>query len=150
MRRRYKGGLAVSSFASAFVSSTATIGAMGARACRTPELLGAATAGATLSTVATIVQLSAVLEATNLSTMQSLLVPLLCAGGAATIYSATFTIKGMRETAAVDLQLGRALTCPRGFVAGVDALRSYRALSQFAGGVWRNRAGGQRVCSRPR
>ncbi|WP_271568218.1 hypothetical protein [Bradyrhizobium sp. CCBAU 11386] len=33
------------------MSSTATIGAMGARACRTPELLGVATAGATLSIV---------------------------------------------------------------------------------------------------
>lgn len=82
------GGLAISGFASGFVSSTATIGAMGARARNAPELLGAATAGATLSTVATIAQLFAVLAATSVSTLQGLLVPLLCAGAAATIYGA--------------------------------------------------------------
>jgi len=107
-----RGGLAISGFASGFVSSTATIGAMGARTRSAPELLGAATAGATLSTVATIVQLFAVLAATNLSTLQSLLVPLLCAGAAATIYGAIFTVKGLRETGAAEVQLGRAFSLP--------------------------------------
>jgi len=107
-----KGGLAISGFASGFVSSTATIGAMGARARNAPVLLGAATAGATLSTVATIVQLVAVLAATSLSTLQSLLVPLLCAGAAATIYGAIFTVRGMRETGAAEVQLGRAFSLP--------------------------------------
>jgi len=98
--------------AAGFVSSTATIGAMGARARKAPELLGAAAAGATLSTVATIVQLVAVLAATNLSTLQSLLVPLLCAGAAATIYGAIFTLKGMRETGTAELEHGRAFSLP--------------------------------------
>jgi uncharacterized membrane protein (DUF4010 family) len=75
-------------------------------------LLGAATAGATLSTVATVVQLVVVLAATNLPTLQSLLVPLLCAGAAATIYGAIFTVKGMRETGAAEVQLGRAFSLP--------------------------------------
>ena len=86
-----RGGLVISGFASGFVSSTATIGAMGARARKAPQLLGAATAGATLSTVATIVQLAAVLAATSLSTLQTLTIPLLCAGAAATLYGAIFT-----------------------------------------------------------
>ena len=107
-----RGGLAISGFASGFVSSTATIGAMGARARKTPELLGAATAGATLSTLATIAQLFAVLAATSLSTLQSLLVPLLCAGAAAAIYGAIFTVKGMRETGAAEVQPGRAFSVP--------------------------------------
>jgi len=107
-----RGGLAVAGFASGFISSTATIGAMGARARRAPELLGAATAGATLSTVATIVQLFVVLAATSLPTLQNLLVPLLCAGAAATIYGAIFTVEGMRETGAADLQPGRAFSLP--------------------------------------
>lgn len=107
-----RGGLAISGFASGFVSSTATIGAMGARARKSPELLGAATAGATLSTVATIVQLGAVLAATSLSTLQSLMIPLLCAGAAATLYGAIFTVRGMRETGAAELQLGRAFSLP--------------------------------------
>ncbi|GLR98867.1 uncharacterized membrane protein (DUF4010 family) [Bradyrhizobium liaoningense] len=107
-----RGGLAISGFASGFVSSTATIGAMGARARKAPELLGAATAGATLSTVATIVQLVAVLAATNLATLRSLTIPLLCAGAAAGLYGAIFTVKGMRETSAAELQLGRAFSLP--------------------------------------
>jgi uncharacterized membrane protein (DUF4010 family) len=107
-----RGGLPISGFASGFVSSTATIGAMGARARKAPELLGVATAGATLSTVATIAQLFAVLAATSLSSLQALLAPLLCAGAAAMIYGAIFTVKGMRETGAADLQLGRAFSLP--------------------------------------
>lgn len=107
-----KAGLAVSGFASGFVSSTATIGAMGTRARKTPELLGAATAGATLSTVATIVQLLAVLAATSLPTLRSLLVPLLCAGAAATLYGVIFTVKGLRETGTAELEPGRAFSLP--------------------------------------
>ncbi|MDH6260478.1 DUF4010 domain-containing protein [Bradyrhizobium sp. BR13661] len=107
-----RGGLAIAGFASGFVSSTATIGAMGARARKAPELLGAAAAGATLSTIATIVQLVAVLAATNLPTLQSLLVPLLCAGAEATIYGAIFTLKGMRETGTAELEHGRAFSLP--------------------------------------
>ncbi|WP_308421639.1 MgtC/SapB family protein [Bradyrhizobium guangdongense] len=107
-----KGGLAISGFASGFVSSTATIGAMGARARKAPELLGAAIAGATLSTVATIVQLFAVLAATSLPTLQSLLVPLLCAGAAATLYGVIFTVKGMRETGTAEFEQGRAFSLP--------------------------------------
>ncbi|WP_210337889.1 DUF4010 domain-containing protein [Bradyrhizobium sp. CCBAU 51765] len=114
-----RGGLAISGFASGFVSSTATIGAMGARAREAPELLGAATAGATLSTVATIVQLVAVLAATNLATLQSLTIPLLCAGAAAGLYGAIFTVKGMRETSAAELQLGRAFSLPSALLLAV-------------------------------
>ncbi|WP_128926417.1 MgtC/SapB family protein [Bradyrhizobium guangxiense] len=105
-----RGGLAISGFASGFVSSTATIGAMGAQARKAPELLGAATAGATLSTVATIVQLAAVLAATSLTTLQNLMVPLLCAGTAAIVYGAIFTARGMQETGGAELQLGRAFS----------------------------------------
>ncbi len=107
-----RGGLAVSGFASGFVSSTATIGAMGARARKAPELGGAAAAGATLSTVATIVQLAAVLAATSLPALHSLLVPLLCAGGAAVIYGAIFTIVGLRQSGAADMPLGHAFSLP--------------------------------------
>src|SRR6185437_5999593 len=53
-------GLPVAGLAAGFVSSSATIGAMGARARKTPALLSAATAGAVLSTVATVVQMGAV------------------------------------------------------------------------------------------
>jgi hypothetical protein len=44
-----------------------------------------------------------------------------------TIYGAIFTVKGMRETGAAELQRGRAFS-----VAGLDALWSSRALRQPA------------------
>ena len=47
-------GLPIAGLASGFISSTATIGAMGARAAKAPDVLAAAVAGAVLSTVATI------------------------------------------------------------------------------------------------
>jgi uncharacterized membrane protein (DUF4010 family) len=58
-------GLAIAGLASGFISSVATIGAMGTRGRTSPAVLGAAVAGAVLSTVATILQMCAVLAATS-------------------------------------------------------------------------------------
>ncbi len=107
-----RAGLAIAGLASGFVSSTATIGAMGARAAKAPELLGAAIAGGVLSTVATIVQLFAVLAVTSVPVLRALLMPLLCAGAAAAIYGAIFTIRAVRETGAAELRQGRAFSLP--------------------------------------
>lgn len=53
-------GLALSSLASGFVSSTATIAALGARARANPQLLASCVLGALMSTVATVVLLAIV------------------------------------------------------------------------------------------
>jgi hypothetical protein len=53
-------GLPIAGFASGFISSTTTIGAMGARSVRAQSLLPAAVAGAVLSTLATVVQMAIV------------------------------------------------------------------------------------------
>jgi uncharacterized membrane protein (DUF4010 family) len=105
-----KAGLPIAGLASGFVSSVATIAAMGAQGRKTPQLLGAATAGAVLSTVATIVQLSAVLATTSMAVVQTMLVSLLCAGAAAAIYGAIFTVSAARETAPAELKPGRAFS----------------------------------------
>lgn len=89
-------GLPAAGLASGFASSSATIGAMGARAAKAPELLPAAVAGAVLSTVATIVQLAAVLAAISLPTLQAMTLPLACAGAAAVAYGAVFTLRSLR------------------------------------------------------
>ena len=73
-------GLPVSGLASGFISSTATIAAMGARAAKATDVLAAAVAGAVLSTIATVVQMALVLTATSMATLVSLAVPLVCAG----------------------------------------------------------------------
>ncbi|MGB6396355.1 MAG: DUF4010 domain-containing protein [Bradyrhizobium sp.] len=103
-------GLAVAGLASGFVSSIATIGAMGTRATTTPGILGAAVAAAVLSTVATIVQLCAVLAATSMTVLRELSIPLLCAGLAAAAYGAVFTIRGLREARGIDSQAGHAFS----------------------------------------
>ena len=86
-------GLAVAGFASGFVSSAATIGSMGERARQTPVLLGPAVAGAVLSTVATVVQMTALLAATSLDALRALALPLLFAGVVAVAYGALFMLR---------------------------------------------------------
>ncbi|WP_291849598.1 DUF4010 domain-containing protein [Bradyrhizobium sp.] len=105
-------GLPIAGLASGFVSSTATIGAMGARAQKSPAVISAAIAGAALSTVATIVQLSLVLAATSATTLRALSVPLICAGIAAVAYGAAFTFRALRERDAADPQPGHAFSLP--------------------------------------
>lgn len=103
-------GLPVAGLASGFVSSTATIGAMGARVKETPAVLSAATAGAVLSTVATVVQLTLVIGATSLPTLQALALPLACAGGAAVAYGVVFTLAGLRHKSAAEADPGAAIS----------------------------------------
>jgi uncharacterized membrane protein (DUF4010 family) len=92
-------GLPVSGLASGFISSSATIGAMGARAAKSPEVLGAAAAGAVLSTVATVVQLAAVVGATSEPALKALTPALIPAGVAAAGYGALFTVRALRQPA---------------------------------------------------
>ena len=103
-------GLAIAGLASGFVSSIATIGAMGTRATAAPAVLGAAVAGAVLSTAATIVQMCAVLAATSMTVLRELSIPLFCAGLAAASYGALFTIKALRGTKGSNSQPGRAFS----------------------------------------
>jgi uncharacterized membrane protein (DUF4010 family) len=73
-------GLPVSGLASGFVSSVATIGTMGQRARSDPAALPAAVAGGLLSSVATFVQMAAVLATVSRETL-SAMAPMLAAGG---------------------------------------------------------------------
>jgi uncharacterized membrane protein (DUF4010 family) len=102
-------GLPIAGLASGFISSTATIGAMGARAARTTDLLAAAVAGAVLSTVATIVQMALVVAATSTTTLRTLSVPLICAGLTALVYGTAFTVRALQQKTEGEAQSGRAL-----------------------------------------
>lgn len=105
-------GLPIAGFASGFISSTATIGAMGARARNSPDVSSAAVAGAALSTVATVIQMGLVLAATSTATLQALSIPLICAGIAAAAYGAAFTFRALRERDAAEPQPGHAFSLP--------------------------------------
>ena len=103
-------GLPIAGLASGFVSSTATIGAMGALALQEPALARPAVAGAVLSTVATILQMTAVLAATSRSTLYQMRFPLIAAGIAALAYGALLTFRSVRQEAAPPTQKGRAFS----------------------------------------
>jgi uncharacterized membrane protein (DUF4010 family) len=93
-----RAGLPLAGFAGGFVSSTATIGTMGARARKRPALGRAAAAGAVLSTVATVVQLVVVLAATNPAVLRAMTLPLVLAGAAAVAFGAAVAFRVARPS----------------------------------------------------
>jgi uncharacterized membrane protein (DUF4010 family) len=103
-------GLPLAGLASGFVSSSATIAAMGSRSVQEPALARSAVAGAVLSTVATIVQLALVLAATNRATLTALAVPLVASGTVALLYGLLFTVKTLRSQAPLATASGRAFS----------------------------------------
>ncbi|HSB35597.1 MAG TPA: DUF4010 domain-containing protein [Thermoanaerobaculia bacterium] len=105
-------GLSVSGFVSGFVSSSATIAAMGARARDNVSVRPAAVAGAVLSTVATFVQLTALLAATSRPTLSAIRWPLVFAGAAAVAYALAFAIRGVRSRSGGEKAKGRAFRLP--------------------------------------
>jgi uncharacterized membrane protein (DUF4010 family) len=128
-------GLPVAGLASGFVSSSATIAAMGERA-KAPDQLWPAVAGAVLSTVATIVQMALLLGATNLETLRSMASPLLCAGAAAVAYGAIFAVLALRSAPSEAPERGQAfsLWTALGFASLLAAtLLASRALDQWFG-----------------
>ncbi len=90
-------GLPLAGLASGFISSSATIGAMGARAAKEPELMKSAVAGAVLSSVATVVQLAILIAVTSLPTLEAFIMPLVLSGVAAVLYGGIFTLWALKQ-----------------------------------------------------
>ena len=109
-------GLPIAGLASGFISSTATIAAMGARAAKANEVLASAVAGAVLSTIATIVQMALVLATTSMMTLLVLAIPLVCAGLTATFYGSAFTVLALRQRAKAEVQSSHAFSLSTAFV----------------------------------
>ncbi len=103
-------GILVAGFFSGFISSTATIAALGARAAREPAQLNAAVAGAVLSSIATLMQLSLLLLVIEPAVLRALAAPLLCAGAAAALYSAYFVMIAIKAPGAPADKSGRAFS----------------------------------------
>jgi uncharacterized membrane protein (DUF4010 family) len=101
-------GLPIAGLASGFISSTATIAAMGTRVKTTADVMTAAVAGAVLSTIATIAQMAIVLGATSWPTLRALSISLASAGLMAVIYGTFFTIRALRLEAGGEAEGGRA------------------------------------------
>lgn len=111
-------GLPLAGAISGFISSTATIGAMGSRARTSSDLLAACVAGAVLSTVATIAQMALVLAATSTPTLFNLSGPLLFAGGMAAAYGAVFTLLAARQSGTDVAQTGGVFSLKTALIFG--------------------------------
>lgn len=130
-------GLPLAGLAGGFVSSAATIGSMASQAKQIPQLRRAAVAGATLSSVATVVQLAVVVGITNESLLVLLWPPLLGAGVVAIAYGAAFSIKAFRKQESVQERPGRAFQ-PRtalAFAATVTGVLFFSALLEYQFGT---------------
>ena len=103
-------GLPLAGLAAGFISSSATIGAMGARTAKEPDLLRPAAAGAVLSSVATVVQLGILIAATSLPTFEAYLVPLLFSGAAAVLYGGAFTLWALEQRGRAEEAPGSAFS----------------------------------------
>jgi uncharacterized membrane protein (DUF4010 family) len=132
-----KVGLALAGLFSGFVSSTATIGAMGSRAKARSELRGGAVAGAAASSVATVVQLAIVVGLVSWPTLEVLVPSLVLSGLAAVGYAGLFTLRSVRETTQADIAPGRPFSPKTAllFVLVVGAaLAISTALTNWLGG----------------
>jgi uncharacterized membrane protein (DUF4010 family) len=102
-------GLPLMGFASGFVSSSATIASLGGEAARAPKMVQAAAAGATLSSVATFIQMALLLFVASEATFNAL-APALAAGGiVAALYGLAFTFHALDRNEAAAIEPPRAL-----------------------------------------
>jgi uncharacterized membrane protein (DUF4010 family) len=86
-------GLPVVGLISGFISSIATVSAMGVRSKEAPDILDESVAGATLSSLATILQLTLLLAVVHPTTLKILAIPLSFGGVSIVIYGLVVTIK---------------------------------------------------------
>jgi uncharacterized membrane protein (DUF4010 family) len=86
-------GLPLAGFASGFISSTATIYSMGQRATASPTRRSAAVAGAVLSSLATIIQMSLIIEVVQPALLVAMAVPMAMGGAVALVYGLIFLAK---------------------------------------------------------
>lgn len=90
-------GLPIVGLLSGFISSIATVAAMGVRAKETPSLISSAVAGATLSSLATVLQLTMLLAAIHPPTLEALMWPLAFGGISIAIYGLATTLNSFHK-----------------------------------------------------
>ncbi len=90
-------GLPLVGLVSGFISSIATVGAMGERAKEMPTLMDAAVAGALLSCLATILLLMTLLAAIHPPTLHALMWPLIFGGVSIAVYSFVVTLNSFHK-----------------------------------------------------
>jgi len=105
-----KAGLPVVGLVSGFISSIATIGAMGNRARHSPHLMESAVSGATLSCLSTVLQLSLLLVAIHPPTLYALALPMLFGGVSIAVYGLVLTLRTFHHEGIAINDLGRSFS----------------------------------------
>ena len=134
-----KAGLPVVGFVSGFISSIATIGAMGSRARKTPELMGSSVAGATLSCLSTVLQLSLLLAAIHPPSLYALAAPLVFGGVSIAIYGLIVTLHSFHHNGIEMDNLGRSFSVKTAMI--LAAIIALALLASAALKIWFGQAG---------
>lgn len=112
-------GLPLTGLVSGFVSSTATIGAMGERSRETPSLQDAAVSGAIFSNLATILQLTVLILAISPATLTVLAAPLAFGGLSIAVYGLLFTWNSFNHRAEEIKQFGQLVSVKMALILAV-------------------------------
>jgi uncharacterized membrane protein (DUF4010 family) len=116
-------GLPLVGMVSGFISSIATISAMGHRSRETPALLGSAVAGAVLSSFSTILQMTLILAAISQPTLQALVAPLIFGGGAILICGGALTLNALHQPVMDAGKVSQSFSVKTAFIlAGIIAV----------------------------
>ncbi len=132
-------GLPLVGLVSGFISSIATVGAMGQRAKQMPALIEAAVAGALLSSLATILQLSLLLGAIHPPTLHALLAPLIFGGVSVAIYALVITVSCMHNKCPEMAQPSQTFSVKTAF--GLAAVIGLALMAAAALNAWFGQAG---------
>ena len=103
-------GLPLVGLVSGFVSSIATVGAMGERARQTHSLMASSVAGATLSSLSTILLMATLLAAIHLPTLRTLAPSLIFGGLTIAIYGLIVTLTSIHEGAQEAIKPSRSFS----------------------------------------
>ncbi|KAF1710752.1 MgtC/SapB family protein [Pseudoxanthomonas sacheonensis] len=138
-----RAGLAIVGLAGGFVSSTATIAAMGERAKTAQALVPAAASAALMSNVGTIVQLVVVIGTFSLALLQRLAFPLAAAGAVAVAAALIASRRSFARPADMDTFYGKRVFEPlrafgfAGLLAGVMLVAAWlRSVLGEGSAIW--------------
>ncbi len=116
-------GLPLVGVVSGFISSIATISAMGHRSREMPALLGSAVAGAVLSSFSTILQITLILAAISQPTLQALGMPLVFGGVATLLCGGALTLNALHHPVADAGKVSQSFSVKTAFLmAGIIAI----------------------------
>jgi uncharacterized membrane protein (DUF4010 family) len=116
-------GLPLVGMVSGFISSIATISAMGHRSRETPALLSSAVAGAVLSSFSSILQITLILATISQSTLQALLMPLIFGGIATLLCGGALTLNALHHPVTDAGKVSQSFSVKTAFfLAGVIAV----------------------------